>query len=76
MCKECGLGQKYIYLYLSCIDPCMCFLLAKLGMQQQPSVGTSVGTSVDAAAGPLSGKSDVEYNLFQYKCIATILAAS
>ena len=57
----------------------MICLIEKLGKQQQPSVGTSagtsVGTSVGAAAGPLSGKSDVKSNEFQYKCIATILAA-
>ena len=59
----------------------MICLLEKLGKQQQPSVGTSVdtsvgssvGASVGAAAGPLS---DMKGNEFQYKCIATILAAS
>ena len=54
----------------------MICLLEKLRLQQQPSVGTSVGTSVGAAAGPLIGKSDMKSNEFQYKCIATILAAS
>ena len=38
----------------------MC-LLENLGLQQQPSVGISVG----AAADPLNGKSDVKGNEFQ-----------
>ena len=74
--SKCGLGQKCISVFeLHQLIHAIC-LLEKHGKQQQPSVGSSVDASVGAAAGPLSGKCDMKSNEFQYKCIATILAAS
>ena len=51
----------------------MICLLEKLGLQQQPSVGTSVGTSVGAAAGPLIGKSDMKSNEFSTSALPLFL---
>ena len=59
MSKECGLGQKCISVFeLHQLIYVIC-LLEKLGLQPQPSVSSSVGTFVGAAAGPLRGKSDI-----------------
>ena len=60
MSKDICLGQKCISVFeLHQLMYVIC-LLENLGLQPLPFVGSSVGTSVGAAAGPLRRKPDMK----------------